>query len=292
VSLDSLWETLSAQLIPTFADYRSRIEDVPVQVKSDRTLLTEADVAVEELIISAIRAGDPGAVIIAEEDNRTGLRNEIDESRGRVWVIDPIDGTSQFVQSEKTEFCSVVCLLEDWQPVEAFIIAPELGTKRTAIVVTANAGTKQVLVGGAEITTHAAADTIWLSLTGLEDHPSLPIEASAEKEGYRTKTHTTSQTLDMLRTALAIGQLTEPPLPQFSLFWRREQKLWDGAAGLCLAAATGLTACDEQGNLHDFRPEFLRQQVPTFPSTIVGEPQIVAWFIDTLSNEQDGHSAS
>ena len=283
MSAGELWAVLEEQLLPVFADYRSRIVEVPVEVKADRTLLTEADIAVQELIVSAICAMEPDAVIIAEEDERNGPRSEVTASRGRVWVIDPIDGTSQFVNGETVEFCSVVCLLDDWEPVEAFVLAPELGAGRTPLLATANARTGTMLLGGLEVHTPPADSRArWISVTRSADDPPRPLEAAAARDGYRAKTRTTSQTLDLLRTVLDISSLTEPPLAYFSLFWRRDQKLWDGAAGLCLAAAAGLPTCDEYGRPLPHGPRFLSQPLPTFPSTVVGRPETVAWFLDVL----------
>jgi 3'(2'), 5'-bisphosphate nucleotidase len=283
MSTSALWAVLEEQLVPVFADYRSRIAEVPVEVKADRTLLTAADITVQELIVSAIRATEPDAVIIAEEDERNGPRSEITASRGRVWVIDPIDGTSQFINGESVEFCSVVCLLDDWEPAEAFVLAPELGAGRTPLLATANARTRTIMLGGLEVQTPPTDSRMrWLSVTRSTDEPPRPLEAAAVRDGYRAKTRTTSQTLDLLRTVLDISSLTEPPLPYFSLFWRRDQKLWDGAAGLCLAAAAELRACDEHGRPLPLGPRFLSQSVPTFPSTVIGRPETVAWFLNAL----------
>lgn len=121
---DELWTYLNAQLVPAFSRYRERINELPVEVKADKTLLTEADIAVQKSIIEAIRAMEPSAVVIAEEDERTHIRTEVLEASGRVWVVDPIDGTAEFVRGDRVEFCSVVCLLEDWQPSAAFILGP------------------------------------------------------------------------------------------------------------------------------------------------------------------------
>lgn len=126
-SIDQLWAHLNAELVPTFSRYREWIADLPVEVKADKTLLTEADIAVQNSIIEAIRAMEPSAVVIAEEDERADVRTEVLQASGRVWVIDPIDGTAEFVRGDRIEFCSVVCLLEDWQPSAAFVLAPELG---------------------------------------------------------------------------------------------------------------------------------------------------------------------
>src|SRR5687768_10386360 len=111
------------------AGYRSR-RSLRVEQKPDNTLLSEADVAVQTQIIQCVRAFDPDAFIVAEEGSRSqGLLHAVDPG-GRVWVIDPIDGTAQFVIGEGREFCSVVCLIEDRKPVAAFVLAPELGPDR------------------------------------------------------------------------------------------------------------------------------------------------------------------
>jgi 3'(2'), 5'-bisphosphate nucleotidase len=86
----------------------------------------------------------------------------------------------------------------------------------------------------------------------------------------------------MLPTAVDVEARTGPPLPRFDLFWRREQKLWDGAAGLCLSAAAGLRSCDEHGNALPLGPEFLSAPTPTFASTVTGRPETVAWFLEAV----------
>ena len=58
-------------------------------------------------------------------------------------------------------------------------------------------------------------------------------------QGYQLKTRTTSQTLDMVRTCVDLAPFTEPALESFGLFYRERQKVWDGAAGICLARAAG-----------------------------------------------------
>ena len=67
-------------------------------------------------------------------------------------------------------------------------------------------------------------------LTRSKDEPSRSLESGLAKIGYQLKTRTTSQTLDMVRTALDIAEFTDPPLPQFRLFVRTNQKVWDGLA--------------------------------------------------------------
>ncbi len=283
-AVDELWTHLNGLLLPAFARYRERIADLPVEVKADKTLLTEADIEVQRLIVEAIREMEPSAVVIAEEDERTQVRTEVLEAQGRVWVVDPIDGTAEFVRRDRIEFCSVVCLLEDWQPSAAFILAPELGRDRTPILITADVTSTNVSVNGVpSARPSASGDDRWLSITRSEGSRARPGDPIAVAAGYQLKTRTTSQTLDMVRTAVDVTGLTGPSLPRFSLFCRRQQKLWDGAAGLALGRASGLRDCDETGAALPLGPEFLSAATPTFPSTVMGQPETVAWFVESAS---------
>lgn len=177
VPITSLWAELEKQLILVFSHYRSRISELPVQRKADRTLLTEADVEVQRLIVDEIRCRDPQSTIIAEEDARTGTREEVLSGDGRVWVIDPIDGTAQFIRPDSSEFCSVVCLLEDWRPAEAFVLAPELGTGRMPLSVTADAPAGAITVNrGRDTVPPPGAATKRISATRSRDEAGRPFD--------------------------------------------------------------------------------------------------------------------
>ncbi|MEU4107777.1 inositol monophosphatase family protein [Streptomyces sp. NPDC027717] len=280
-SVTSLWATLEDQLLPVFSDYRARLADLPVEVKADRTLLTEADVVVQDLIVGAIRELEPGAVVIAEEDERTEPRADVQGSDGRVWVVDPIDGTAEFVRADRVEFCSVVCLLEDWQPAAAFILAPELAAGRRPIVITADAPGREVRVAGKQ-PEPVREPSGHVSATRSAGEDRTNFDAAARRAGLAVKSRTTSQTIDMVRTALDLSSLTAPALPRFDLFWRRSQKLWDGAAGLCLAKATGLRSCTEEGEELSLNPSFLSAATPVFPSEITGRSEAVDWFLEAM----------
>ncbi|MEW2122762.1 inositol monophosphatase family protein [Streptomyces sp. NPDC058369] len=281
-TVSSLWSRLEDQLLPVFADYRSRLAELPVRVKGDRTLLTRADIAVQELVVAAIRDFDgPGAVVIAEEDKRAEVRTDVAGCDGRVWVVDPIDGTAEFVRGESVEFCSVVCLLEDWKPSAAFVLAPELGSGRVPVSVSADVRTSQLLLNGREVSPTSRTEAgMRVSATRSRGEERPGFDVAAHRAGYELKTRTTSQTLDMLRTAVDISALTTPPLPSFDLFWRRKQKLWDGAAGLCMATAAGLRSCDERGEPLTWTRDFLSGATPTFAADVTGRPEAVAWFLE------------
>jgi len=74
-------------------EYRARLESLSIDHKSDKDIVTEADRAVEDFIIDAIRSRFADHAIFGEETGKTA-GNEF------CWVIDPIDGTSSFVHGQ------------------------------------------------------------------------------------------------------------------------------------------------------------------------------------------------
>ena len=93
--------------------------------KSAQDWLTEADGAVEALI--AERIGDlfPGDGFMGEETGRTrdgALR----------WVVDPIDGTSNYARG-RNRWCVSLGLLQDDRPVAGLLAAPALGETYAAL---------------------------------------------------------------------------------------------------------------------------------------------------------------
>jgi 3'(2'), 5'-bisphosphate nucleotidase len=282
--LDQLWGELASDLEREFRNFRSQLRHLNISVKADSTLLTDADIAVENLIIDRIRKIDPKPVVVAEEDERTVVRKEVLENSSRIWVIDPIDGTAEFVEPRSREFCSVVCLLEDLMPVAAFVLAPELGRDSTPIAITVNVRDATITIngqGGHRNDGYGGGQ--WASVTHSKTEPPRPFESGLTQLGYNLKTRTTSQTLDMVRTALDISAFTDLPLPQFQLFMRKNQKVWDGLAGLCFGKVAGLTLVDAGGNSRlPVSVDILSQPDPVFNSTIMGDEELVSWLLQQM----------
>lgn len=284
---DELWADLTTELLGMLGSYRSRVAELDVQEKADRTLLTEADLAIEEMIIARIRTIDPGARVLAEESGSGTWRPALDEEPERIWVIDPIDGTAEFVRPQSVEFCSVVCLLERREPVAALVVAPELAAGRGPIVVVASVADATISVNGAPAAYNNEPTRV-ASLTRSARSEAPPHEAAMIEAGYQLKTRTTSQTLDMLRTALDLTDLAEDA-PRFDLFYRPRQKVWDGLAGLCLGEIVGLMSTDLNASSSLPVPmETLAAPEPTFASTVMGRPEAVKWFVELARDSHTG----
>jgi myo-inositol-1(or 4)-monophosphatase len=68
-----------------------RLSGTTASFKADRSFVTQADVAVDHLITAAIQEHFPGEAILSEE-----LHNTLSEITPAMWIIDPLDGTTNF----------------------------------------------------------------------------------------------------------------------------------------------------------------------------------------------------
>jgi myo-inositol-1(or 4)-monophosphatase len=89
-------------------DYFGRLATLQVNRKDARDVVSEADVAVEELIRARIEAAYPEDGFLGEE---TGLTRP-DDAPG-IWVVDPIDGTQPFVSGLRSWCVSIAYLVGD-----------------------------------------------------------------------------------------------------------------------------------------------------------------------------------
>src|SRR6185436_7706009 len=87
--------------------------------KSPGNPVTEADIAVNDLIAKRLRAARPDYGWLSEETRD----NPADRQQVRTWVIDPIDGTRAFVRGEPG-FCISIARLEGQHPVVGVLFNP------------------------------------------------------------------------------------------------------------------------------------------------------------------------
>jgi myo-inositol-1(or 4)-monophosphatase len=99
---------------------------VSVSFKGDRNLVTTADVAAEQEIIAHIKQHFPDHLILAEETAQT-LAPEA-YGQGYVWIIDPIDGTTNYAHGHHQVGISIACALNG-QVVAGVVLAPFLNER-------------------------------------------------------------------------------------------------------------------------------------------------------------------
>ena len=83
----------------------------------DGSPVTEADIAVNDLLHQQLTALCPGAGWLSEETA------EIPSSTTLMWIVDPIDGTRAFI-SGRADWSISVALVEDGRPLVAALYAP------------------------------------------------------------------------------------------------------------------------------------------------------------------------
>lgn len=97
-----------------------------VQHKDADNPVTEADFAANRILSMAIRKFFPGDAVLSEETDAAGEREQMNRDRAqarRVWILDPIDGTREFIKG-RDEFAISVGLVIDGAPVLGFICNP------------------------------------------------------------------------------------------------------------------------------------------------------------------------
>lgn len=97
--------------------------DVDVEYKDDASPLTQADMAAHRALTALVQEVTPDVPVLSEESGDV----QWEERRGwsRYWLIDPLDGTKEFIK-KNGEFTLNVALVEDGEPVFGIVHAPVL----------------------------------------------------------------------------------------------------------------------------------------------------------------------
>ena len=135
---------------------RFRAEDLHVDTKPDLTLVSDADRDAEELVRSQLKRTRPRDAVIGEEMPRTG-------SGSRQWVVDPIDGTHNFVRGVPV-WATLIALVDDGVPVLGLVAAPALG-RRWWATLGAGAWAGRSLTSARQIHVSAVSDLADASLS-------------------------------------------------------------------------------------------------------------------------------
>lgn len=98
--------------------------DFSVQKKADNSPLTEADMAAHHIIVNELASLTPDIPVLSEES--AAIPFEIRQSWNRYWLIDPLDGTKQFVM-RNGEFTVNIALIDNHEPVLGVIYVPVTG---------------------------------------------------------------------------------------------------------------------------------------------------------------------
>ncbi len=100
---------------------RFRALDLHVEDKPDRSPVTDADRSVEQALKKVLAEKAPADALIGEEFGSTG-------SASRTWIIDPIDGTANYLRGVPV-WATLIALAVDGKPLVSVVSAPAMGRR-------------------------------------------------------------------------------------------------------------------------------------------------------------------
>ncbi|MEH3079012.1 MAG: inositol monophosphatase [Quadrisphaera sp.] len=198
--------------------------------KSSRTdVVTAMDTAAEQLIREVLRAERPQDAVLGEEGGSTG------GTSGLTWVLDPIDGTVNYVYGIPAYAVSVAVVAGEpapprWRPVAGCVHNPETGETWTAA-----AGGGARLDG--EPVVAAPAPPLAEALVGT----GFGYTAQRREEQARVVAQLLPRVRDVRRIGSAALDLCYLASGRLDAFYERGLNPWDAAAGWLVAAEAGIS---------------------------------------------------
>lgn len=206
--------------------------DIEVETKDGKTdVVTQADRDAQSRVIEVIREEFPSDAIVGEEEDE--LKEVPDE--GPAWVIDPIDGTSNFVRDVRIWATSVAAVI-DGEPVAATNAMPAIEDYYVADDEETRLNGEPVRVSDrADPEVCTVSPTLWWDFDQREAF-SDAVEAIVERFGDMRRFGCAQATLSMVSMGALDGALSDVrPHP------------WDSVAGVHLLRNAGGRATDIDG---------------------------------------------
>ncbi len=113
-----------ADLADSIALERFRALDLKVESKPDRSPVTDADRSVEQALKAVLAAKAPNDALIGEEYGNSDAK----QGSNRTWIIDPIDGTANYLRGVPV-WASLIALAVEGKPVVSVVSAPAMGRR-------------------------------------------------------------------------------------------------------------------------------------------------------------------
>lgn len=101
--------------------YESSSSDFEIQIKSDDSPLTKADLAAHKIITQALQQNTPNVPIISEESVDIGFEQR--KEWQRFWLVDPLDGTKEFIR-RNDDFSVNIALVSEHKVIFGLVYIP------------------------------------------------------------------------------------------------------------------------------------------------------------------------
>jgi fructose-1,6-bisphosphatase/inositol monophosphatase family enzyme len=229
---DLIREVATTIVLPRFR----HLSAAEVHEKVPGDLVTIADQESEQALITGLTALLPGSVVVGEESVAAdpAVLDKVGND-GKVWIVDPVDGTNNFAAG-KTPFAVMVALLRDGEPAASWILD----------------------VVEDKMTTAEAGSGAWLDGVRLkcrtDDAPAATLDGSANPHylpaDLRAEVDLNRHRLGRVTVGAHCAGWEYPALvtdvQQFALFWRILP--WDHVPGSLIVRESGGTVLHLDGS--------------------------------------------
>jgi histidinol-phosphatase len=206
---------------------RFKALDLKIDTKPDLTPVSDADKAVEDLLRNDLQRARPRDAVMGEEYGSTG-------HGPRRWVIDPIDGTKNYIRGVPV-WATLIALMElgpnGDQPVVGMVSAPALGRRwwaaKGAGAFTGRSLTKASRIQVSDVSRLEDSSFAYSSLTGWEERGRLDAFLDLSRSCWRTRAYGDFWPYMMVAEG-AVDICAEPEL-----------SIWDMAANCVIVEEAG-----------------------------------------------------
>ena len=218
-------QAASEELMPRFRKMQRTF-------KADGSVVTEADLAMQQRVTEALQQQWPEIALLGEEMTEAEQHAQMAHSQTGLWILDPLDGTSNFAAGIPC-FSVSLALVVDGEVQLALIYDPILNESFSAI----------------------AGQGAW-----LDDQPLKPVASDLQLSKCIAQVD-----FKRLPTEMAVRLISQPPYGsqrsfgsgtldwcwlaagRVHLYLHGQQKLWDYSAGQLILREAGGHSCNLQG---------------------------------------------
>jgi myo-inositol-1(or 4)-monophosphatase len=250
-------ETAAREIMP-------RYRKVAHSRKADGSLLTEADIAAQEALVARLR-GVLDAPVLAEEMSQQNQVEQWLSGESGLWCVDPIDGTSNFVNG-LPYFAISVALMKNGRPLLGIVFDPVADEMFTA---THGAGAH---LNGERLPIKTYRPALKNAMAGV-DFKRLDRRLAqhlAMSPPYMSQRNYGASTLEWCYAAAG----------RFDVYLHGGQKLWDYAAGALIFSESGGSVCSLEHDDFWAAPLWRRSAIAALDPALFADWKV--WLRDRL----------
>lgn len=238
------------------AEQSKRLVELDWHSKSRVDFVSSVDTGAEERISFLLKERFPAATIIGEE-----LSPDETRSDGIVFVVDPLDGTTNFLHGYQQYAVSIACMVDGILEAGVVHDVPrnvQYSARRGA---GAFRGSARMSVSKIENPSRALIGT------------GFPFRDPAQLEPYLAGfTKVAREAAGLRRAGAAALDLADVACGRFDAFWELSLSPWDVAAGILLIREAGGVVTDLDG----------KEKMVAHGGLVAGNPVMHGWLIQRL----------